>query len=604
MPAAVTAVNFESADAAKGCALHTVSSPAVALASATSDLKLVLANVESAAEVGGAAAKSLGQKVEILALPKSLAASVAENGTGGLSSTIVDAGRDAAANILAEANQASLTDNILTRALQGAWNFTFWLGSSSKPPLPEGFDPATYVSLSVAFANLVNLSVLPLTVANLLLSGQWDAIPTTITSTTQKAVNSLFVGLPTSFLETLNWVLTGNPPTATLGAAATVDSLQANQESVLAAAPTLTDNILTRALQGAWNFTFWLGASSKPPLPEGFDPATYTSLSVAFANFVALSVLPLTVANLLLSGQWGDIPSTVTSTTSKALNTIVGLPTSFLQTLNWVLTGNPPATNLATATSVDTLQANQESVLAAAPTLTDNILTRGLQGAWNYTLWLGASSKPPLPEGFDPATYTSLSVAAANLINLSVLPLTVANLVLSGQWDAIPSTVTTTTQKAVNSVVKGLPTSFVQTVNWVVTGNPPAAPAVESTLLKAPVEGDASDQDAIAKGGSTKRGVLSGIVNNGGGTTKGGTIKPGGVIKDILNGGGTTKGGSSENGGSNENGSGSTENGGGSTSGGGSENGGGTTKGSTTKGAHHTVGHKLGTKKDADKGGK
>jgi hypothetical protein len=238
------------------------------------------------------------------------------------------------------------------------------------------------------------------------------------------------------------------------------------------------------------------------------------------------------------------------------------------------------------------LQANQESVLAAAPTLTDNILTRGLQGAWNYTLWLGASSKPPLPEGFDPATYTSLSVAAANLINLSVLPLTVANLVLSGQWDAIPSTVTTTTQKAVNSVVKGLPTSFVQTVNWVVTGNPPAAPAVESTLLKASVEGDASDQDAIAKGGSTKRGVLSGIVNNGGGTTKGGTIKPGGVIKDILNGGGTTKGGSSENGGSNENGSGSTENGGGST------------KGSTTKGAHHTVGHKLGTKKDADKGGK
>ena len=179
-----------------------------------------------------------------------------------------------------------------------------------------------------------------------------------------------------------------------------------------------------------------------------------------------------------------------------------------------------------------------------------------------------------------------------------MLPLTVANLVLSGQWDAIPSTVTTTTQKAVNSVVKGLPTSFVQTVNWVVTGNPPAAPAVESTLLKASVEGDASDQDAIAKGDSTKRGVLSGIVNNGGGTTKGGTIKPGGVIKDILHGSGTAKGGSSENGGS------STENGGGSASGGGSENGGGTTKGSTTKGAHHTVDHKLGTKKDADKGGK
>ena len=95
----------------------------------------------------------------------------------------------------------------------------------------------------------------------------------------------------------------------------------------------------------------------------------------------------------------GDIPSTVTSTTSKALNTIVGLPTSFLQTLNWVLTGNPPAANLATATSVDTLQANQESVLAAAPTLTDNILTRGAAGGVEHTFWLGASSKPPLPEG-------------------------------------------------------------------------------------------------------------------------------------------------------------------------------------------------------------
>jgi hypothetical protein len=468
MPVGVTAVNFESADAAKGCALHTVSSPNVVLAAATSDLKLVLVDVESAVEVGGAAAKSLGQKVEILALPKSLAASVAANGTGGLSNTIVDAGREAAANILAEANQASLTDNIVTRALQGAWNFTFWLGASSKPPLPEGFDPATYVSLSVAFANLVALSVLPLIVANLLLPGQWDDIPTTITSATQKAVNSRFVGLPTSFLQTLNWIPTGNPPTAMLGAAATVDSLQANQASVLAAAPSLT--------------------------------------------------------------------------------------------------------------------------------LTDNILTRALQGAWNYTLWLGPSSKPPLPTGFDPTTYTSLSVAAANLINLSLLPLTVANLVLSGHWDSIPSTVTSTTQKAVNSAGKGLPTSFVQTVNWVVTGNPPAAPAVESTLLKASVEGDPSEQDAIAKGDSTetggstsegsattKHGTLSGIVDNGGGT-KGGTIEPGGVIKDILN-GGSTKGGSTETGGS-------------------SENGGGTTKGSTTKGAHHTADHKLGTKKDGDKGGK
>jgi hypothetical protein len=82
MPVGVTAVNFESADAAKGCALHTVSSPNVVLAAATSDLKLVLVDVESAVEVGGAAAKSLGQKVEILALPKSLAASVAANGTG------------------------------------------------------------------------------------------------------------------------------------------------------------------------------------------------------------------------------------------------------------------------------------------------------------------------------------------------------------------------------------------------------------------------------------------------------------------------------------------------------------------------------------------
>jgi hypothetical protein len=221
MPAGVTAVNFESADAAKGCALHTVSSPDVALAAATSDLKLVFAPVKSNPGVGAAAAANLGQKVEILALPKSLAASVAANGTSGLSSTIVDAGRDAATSILAEANQASLAaaatdpspNNILTRALQGTWNVTTWLGPNSKPGLPTGFDPATYASLATLIAAAVNVGVLPFTVANLVSQGNFTGVAPAVTSALGGLATQT-TELPTSFVQTAGWVLTGKPPAA------------------------------------------------------------------------------------------------------------------------------------------------------------------------------------------------------------------------------------------------------------------------------------------------------------------------------------------------------------------------------------------------------
>src|SRR4029077_4561942 len=136
------------------------------------------------------------------------------------------------------------------RGLQGAWNFSLWQSSTSKPGLPTGFDPATYTSLAIVGANLVNVAVLPFTVANLALQGQWDMISPTITTTTTTFFTSL-TRLPTSFAQTLNWVFTGNPPTSTMAAAATVDSLQANQVSLAAATDPSPNNIATRALQGA-----------------------------------------------------------------------------------------------------------------------------------------------------------------------------------------------------------------------------------------------------------------------------------------------------------------------------------------------------------------
>jgi hypothetical protein len=222
MPAVgVSVANAASTDAPEGLASHRVATPAVELAAATSDLKLVLANVGSDPGVGAALANA-GQTFEILALPKSLADNVvAANGTtSGLSGTVVDAGRQAAANILEAANQASLAadptasleDNIASRALQGLADIVFWLSNSNAfpGPLPTGFNPATYTSFFKVAQNLVNVAVLPFTVGNLLLTGQFNDISTTVSNVLNTLVTSLTQGLPTSIAQTVNWLSDGS----------------------------------------------------------------------------------------------------------------------------------------------------------------------------------------------------------------------------------------------------------------------------------------------------------------------------------------------------------------------------------------------------------
>jgi hypothetical protein len=193
-------------------------------------LKLVFANVGSNPGVG-AAATNAGQKLEILALPQKLADSVAAHGTVGLASTVVDAGRQGAANILEAANQASLladtpTDNVLTRGLLGLWDISLWINNSGQTaPLPPGFTAATYTSVLKVISNFVQVGVLPFTVANMAVQGQWAAIPAAINTAVTTAFNSLTQGLPTSFAQTLNWALTGTPPPAPVTATTAVNSL-------------------------------------------------------------------------------------------------------------------------------------------------------------------------------------------------------------------------------------------------------------------------------------------------------------------------------------------------------------------------------------------
>jgi hypothetical protein len=286
IPAAgVSVANAASTDDAKGQASPTVAAPQIALAAATSDLKLVLAKVGSDPGLG-AAVTNAGQQFEILALPKNLADNVSANGTGGLPGTVVDAGRQAAANILEAANQASLAadptasleNNVVSRALQGLADIVFWLSNTNAFPgtLPTGFNTATYTSLFKVAQNLVNVAVLPFTVGNLLLTGQFDDISTTISQAVSTLFTSVTQGLPTSIAQSVGWVLTGQVPTLNTMAlnATTVNSMQANPASLAAAAdPTasLENNAVSRALQGTADIVFWLSNTNAFPgtLPTG-----------------------------------------------------------------------------------------------------------------------------------------------------------------------------------------------------------------------------------------------------------------------------------------------------------------------------------------------
>jgi hypothetical protein len=531
MPAAgVSVAHAASTDATEGPASHILAAPKVALAAATSDLKLVLAKVGSDPGLGAAAANA-GQKFEILALPRNLADNVvASNGaTSGLPGTVVDAGRQAATNFLAEAKQASLAadpnfsleNNIVSRALQGLADFTFWLTNAGTPgfvfpgPLPTGFDPATYTSLFVVFRNLVNVAVLPLTVGNLLITGQFDDIAPFIKNTITTLVGSVFQGLPTTFVQTVRWVLTGQTPADTmmsntmmsntmmsntmmLGTAATMNSMQANLAA--AADPTsptfsLEDNIVSRALQGAADFTFWLTNAGTPgfvfpgPLPTGFDPATYTSLFVVARNLINVAVLPLTVGNLLITGQFDDIAPAIKNTVTTALNSVFqGLPTTFVQTARWVLTGQTPA---------DTMMSN--------------------------TMMLGTAATVN-------SMQANLAAAADPMATLTTVKKTITT-ALTSVFQDLPT-----------SMIQGLPTSFAQTVDGLLTGQTPAdmgLKATENSLFKASLASEASQQDGLDKADDGK--------SNGDANTNGsGTHKPGGFLGSVFNGGSTEEGGTNE----------------------------------------------------------
>ena len=519
IPAAgVSVANAASTDDAKGPASHSVAAPQIALAAATSDLKLVLANVGSNPGLG-AAVTNAGQKLEILALPTNLADNVSANGTGGLSGTVLDAGRQAAANILGAANQASLLaptaslqDNVVSRALTGLADIVFWLSNSNAFPgtLPTGFDTATYTSLFKVAQNLVNVVVLPFTVGNLLLTGQFDKISTTISNSVSTLFTSAFQGLPTSIVQTVNWVLTGQTPAATmLGAAATVNSMQANPALAAAADPTasLQDNVVSRALTGTADFVFWLSNSNAFPgtLPTGFDTATYTSLFKVAQNLVNVAVLPFTVGNLLLTGQFDKISTTISNSVSTLFTSVFqGLPTSFVQTVGWVLTGQVPAATAAT------MQANTASLAAAAD--------------------------PTASQGQSNAILTANTITTA----------------LTSVFDGLPTSVfqglpTSVFQGLPTSVFQGLPTSFAQTLDGILTGQTPAdmgVKATENSLLKAPATGKAVQQDVPDKVEGDGTAKTGGIVNGGGDDTNpDGTTKPGGILSGIVNGGGTANGG-------------------------------------------------------------
>jgi predicted component of type VI protein secretion system len=541
--------------AAPGAATH-VSTAGVDLAAARSDLRLVFARVGDQPALGtaitGASAKP---ELEILALPPSAAAEVAAKGAGAVPTAVVEAGRVAATKILADANEASLstvtaaatpTDNVLSRALQGVWNFGLWTGSSSVPPLPAGFDTKTYTSILKVLSNLVNVGLLPFTVANQVLQGQWSAIPTNITNTLTTFTTSLG-RLPASFQETLNWIINGTVPATT---ATTASALAATPDA--AAAATATDNVLSRALQGVWNFGLWTGSSSVPPLPAGFDTKTYTSILKVLSNLVNVGLLPFTVANQVLQGQWSAIPTNITNTLTTFTTSLGRLPASFQETLNWIVNGTVPA---ATATTAGTVLATPAANATVSPTAsasptataTDNVLTRALQGAWNIGLWTGSSSVPPLPAGFDTKTYTSILKVVSNLVNVGLLPFTVVNQALQGQWSAIPTNITNTLNTFSTSLGR-LPGSIGQTLHWIVTGTATttAKPAVLAAGATTAVEGTTTADAVTGKGAKSpagsKDGESTGTKDSTGGTGTEGT--PGGTTGTGSTGGTDTGSGS------------------------------------------------------------
>jgi predicted component of type VI protein secretion system len=371
--------------------------------------------------------------------------------------------------------------------------------------------------------------------------GDQPALGTAITGASAKPELEI-LALPPSAAAEVAAKGPGAVPTAVVEAgrvAATKILADANEASLstVTAAATPTDNVLSRALQGVWNFGLWTGSSSVPPLPAGFDTKTYTSILKVLSNLVNVGLLPFTVANQVLQGQWSAIPTNITNTLTTFTTSLGRLPASFQETLNWIVNGTVPA---ATATTAGTVLATPAANATVSPTAsasptataTDNVLTRALQGAWNIGLWTGSSSVPPLPAGFDTKTYTSILKVVSNLVNVGLLPFTVVNQALQGQWSAIPTNITNTLNTFSTSLGR-LPGSIGQTLHWIVTGTATttAKPAVLAAGATTAVEGTTTADAVTGKGAKSpagsKDGESTGTKDSTGGTGTEGT--PGGT---------------------------------------------------------------------------
>jgi len=213
VPAGVPVANAADAHAESGAAGLSGSATTITqgsdFAADNSGLKLVFAEVGTDPQVGSGAARASGQKVELLALPASLAADVITNGTGAVSSTVLAAGRQAADDIFGDLNQASASPlvaaaptplDVLQLPLQTLWA----IGAGVNVPVSP-LIPAPYTSVLKVVSDAIQVAILPLTIANLALYGQIAKIPDTITKTINTAATSLFVGLPASIAGTLQY---------------------------------------------------------------------------------------------------------------------------------------------------------------------------------------------------------------------------------------------------------------------------------------------------------------------------------------------------------------------------------------------------------------
>ena len=520
VPAGTPAANVASASPDHKGITYTLAAKSSEATNTAPDLKLVLAPTGTDAGVGSGVAGGSPTKLELLALPDSVAASVTANGTGSVPSTFIAAGRTAAADIISDLNKtaaAAVTASptlldVLQLPLQTLWAI------GAGVDIPPTLDPKTYTSLLTVTSNAIQVAILPLTVINLALYGQAQKIPDTITKTLNTAATSLFQGLPASIAATLQYDVNVLQQFfgglgATGATATAASSLAVSPAAVVAATPTLLD-VLQLPLQTAWSIGAGVNVPSSPLIPK-----PYTSLLTVTSNAIQVGLLPLTVLNLALYGQIQKIPDTITTTISTAVSSLLqGLPASIAGTLAYDVDvlqqffgglGAMMATPNGATTTAAALSASPSVAVATTPTLLD-VLQLPLQTIWA----IGAGVNVPKSE-LIPTPYTSLITATSSVIQVGLLPLTVLNLALYGQIQKIPDTITTTLATAVKTVFQDLPASIAGTLAYDVNvvqqflgslnpvPNAVAARTSDSLQTKVTTLAAPSDPQADAKTGDT-----------------------------------------------------------------------------------------------------